>query len=462
MSESTVRAYLAEHRAAWLDELMEWLAIPSISADPTKAADVTASAEWLAAAFARRGANAVELLATPGAPAVYAEFRSADAAAPTVLVYGHHDVQPVDPVEAWGSPPFQPTIVGDEVRARGAIDDKGQLAFHLLGLPAHLAATGSQAPAVTLKFLVEGAEEIGSPHFRDLLEQHRERLTCDVIVVSDTTMFRRDVPSVCVSMRGMQICEVTARGAAEDLHSGVFGGGVPNPLHAMAEFIAGLHDAQGRVAIAGFYDEVRDLDPEARAKLAALPFDEQAWLAGTAQARAPYGEAGYSTLERIGVRPTVECNGMWGGHIGAGAKTVIPTSANAKLSFRLVADQDPATIRELFREHLAQFRYPGIEFTVEFGGAVRPVSTPIDAPANQALLRAMGRAFEREILVTHEGGSGPQADLVDVLDAPLVFLGVGLPDDRFHAPNERASIAMLLKGAEAAAYLWEELAALSR
>ncbi|RBY74382.1 peptidase M20 [Geodermatophilus sp. TF02-6] len=451
-------------------DLDAWLRIPSISADPAHAPDVAASAEWLAAALRRTGFPVVEVWPTPGAPAVYAEWPSADDGAPVALVYGHSDVQPVDPLELWTHPPFEPTRVegpdGPELHARGAIDDKGNVAMHLLGIRAHLAATGRDTPAVTVKVLVEGEEESGSPHFAALLRERADRLRCDVVVVSDTGMAAPDVPSAVVAMRGLADAEITLRGPAVDLHSGSFGGAVPNPLHAMAALIAGLHDEHGRVTLPGFYDRVRPLTDRERALMARVPFDEAAWLAGPAASRAATGEAGFTTLERIGARPTAEVNGMWGGYTGPGHKTIIPAEAHAKVTFRLVADQRLADVGPMVRDWVAANTPEGIEADVHVpAGGVSPCASDLDSPAMAALLAAIGQANDRDpadVLFTREGGSGPEADLVDVLGAPLVFLGAGLPTDRIHSPNERVLLPMLHRGAEAAAHLWRELAALGR
>ncbi|WP_232806796.1 M20/M25/M40 family metallo-hydrolase [Geodermatophilus chilensis] len=457
-----VRAHLDDLHA----DLDAWLRIPSISADPAHAPDVAASAEWLAAALRRTGFPVVEVWETPGAPAVYAEWPSADDGAPVALVYGHHDVQPVDPLGLWEHPPFEPTRVegadGPELHARGAIDDKGNVAMHLLGMRAHLVATGRDTPAVTVKVLVEGEEESGSPHFAALLRERADRLRCDVVVVSDTGMAAPDVPSAVVAMRGLADAEITLRGPAVDLHSGSFGGGVPNPLHAMATLLASLHDQHGRVTLPGFYDKVRPLTDRERELMARVPFDEAAWLAGPAASRVATGEEGFSTLERIGARPTAEVNGMWGGYTDPGHKTIIPAEAHAKITFRLVADQRPADLAEQVRGWVAANLPAGIQADVHVpAGGVSPCSSDLDSPAMAALLAAIGQAFDRDpadVLFTREGGSGPEADLVDVLGAPLVFLGAGLPTDRIHSPNERVLLPMLYRGAEAAAHLWRELA----
>jgi acetylornithine deacetylase/succinyl-diaminopimelate desuccinylase-like protein len=463
---SPERDFVSAHLDDLHADLDTWLRIPSISADPAHAPDVAASAEWLAAALRGVGFPVVEVWDTAGAPAVYAEWPSADSGAPVALVYGHHDVQPVDPLQLWEHPPFEPTRVegpdGAELHARGAIDDKGNVAMHLLGMRAHLAAAGRDTPAVTVKVLVEGEEESGSPHFATLLRERAERLRCDVVVVSDTGMAAPDVPSAVVAMRGLADAEITLRGPAVDLHSGSFGGGVPNPLHAMATLLASLHDAHGRVTLPGFYEKVRPLTDRERDLMARVPFDEQAWLTGPAASRVATGEEGFTTLERIGARPTAEVNGMWGGYTGPGHKTIIPAEAHAKITFRLVADQRPADLADQVRGWVAANLPEGIQADVHVpAGGVSPCASDLDSPAMAALLAAIGQAFDRDpadVLFTREGGSGPEADLVDVLGAPLLFLGAGLPTDRIHSPNERVLLPMLYRGAEAAAHLWRELA----
>lgn len=462
-----VRAYIEAHAGEFVAQLSEWLRIPSIWTDPARHEDVQRSAQWLSETLLNTGFPTVEIWNAgsdgTGAPAVFAEWPSDDHGAPTVLVYGHHDVQPVDPEELWSFAPFDPRVVpgpdGDRLLGRGASDDKGQVFYHLLGLQANLATGGRTSPPVNLKLLIEGAEESGSPGFPELLHERRGRLACDVIVVSDTGMYGEGATTACIGMRGLTDCQIDLHGPDVDLHSGSFGGAVPNPLTVMSHLLAGLHDNEGRITLKGFYDSIRPLTDRERELIARLPFDESAWLA-TAASRAASGEAGYSTLERVWVRPTCEVHGVWGGYTGPGHKTIVPTDAHAKVSFRLVADQEPLDVQAAFREYVKANVPDGITAHVEFfGEGVRPYLVPLDDPALRAVSRSLARAFDDEVLYTREGGSGPEADIANILQAPLMFLGVGLPTDRIHAPDEHAVVPLLLKGAEAVAYLWDELAA---
>ncbi|MEV8317418.1 dipeptidase [Streptomyces sp. NPDC059900] len=454
---SAVRTFIQTHRAEFLDDLAEWLRIPSVSAQPDHADDVRRSADWLAARLKGTGFPTVEVWETPGAPAVFAEWPSGDPQAPTVLVYGHHDVQPAAREDGWHTEPFEPVVQGNRLYARGAADDKGQVFFHTLGVRAHLAATGRSAPAVNLKLLVEGEEESGSPHFRALIEEHRERIAADAVIVSDTGMWAEDTPTVCTGMRGLADCEIELRGPDQDIHSGSFGGAVPNPATAAARLVAALHDEHARVAVPGFYEGITELTDQERELFAELPFDEESWLR-TAKSHATYGEAGHTTLERIWARPTAEVNGIGGGYQGPGGKTIVPSSAFLKLSFRLVAGQDPDRVEEAVRTWVGEQLPNGISHTITFGAATRPCLTPLDHPALQSVVRAMGKAFEQPIRFTREGGSGPAADLQDVLSAPVLFLGISVPSDGWHAPNEKVELDLLLKGVETTAYLWGDLA----
>ncbi len=451
--------YVAREEGRILEALSAWLRIPSISASPSHALDVAASASWCAQHLEASGLEHVTILETPGAPAVYADWLHAGPDAPTVLVYGHHDVQPVDPVELWTNPPFEPTIVGDELFARGAIDDKGQVLYQIEAARGSLALSGSLD--VNLKFLVEGEEEVGSPHFEPLLEAEAERLKADVIVVSDTGMLAPDVPSTDVSMRGLVAFTVRITTASTDLHSGLFGGAVPNPIHHLARVIAALHDEHGRVAIDSFYEEVRPLSATEQASIEAQPFDE-ASFARTAGVRGLEGERGRSTLERIGSRPTAEVVGFHGGYGGEGMKTIVPAWAVMKVTFRLVPDQTPDGIATAFERWLDQQLPPHVDVHVTRHGGVAPALTPVDHWSMGALCRTIASVWGAEPLLTRVGGSGPEEALGRVLDAPVLFLGVGLPDDRIHAPNERVLLSQFWRGLLAAGELWPALAAAYR
>ncbi|MDQ6614364.1 MAG: dipeptidase [Actinomycetota bacterium] len=459
----TAELRLARYAEAEADRIVEtlfdWLRIPSISAHPERAEDVRASAEFCAHLLKEAGLENVALIEPPApsgraGPAVYGDWLHAGAGAPTVLVYGHHDVQPVDPVHLWTSPPFSPVIVDGECRARGAVDDKGQTLYQIEAARGLLAADG--VLPVNLKFIIEGEEEVGSPHFEALLAQEAPRLACDVIVVSDTGMLAPDVPSITVGMRGLVAFDVELVTSTTDLHSGSWGGTVPNAARVAAELAAALHDADGRVTLPGFYDRIRPLSPAEQASLAAQPFDEAAFM-GQAGVRALTGEAGYTPIERTTVRPTAEVVGLTGGYHGPGIKTIVPATANLKIAFRLVPDQRPAEVAAAFQEWLAERVPAGVAVTVTPEGGVAPALTPVEHPALAALVRAIERVWGTAPLFTRCGGSGPEEALGRVLGAPVLFLGIALPDDRYHAPNERMVMAQFWKGLLAAGELLAEL-----
>jgi acetylornithine deacetylase/succinyl-diaminopimelate desuccinylase-like protein len=434
-------------------ELSEWCAIPSISTDPAYAPEVRRSAEHLAGLMEAAGLHAEVLSVDGGQPAVYAEWLGAGVQAPTITVYGHHDVQPVDPLELWTSPPFEPAVRDGHLYARGASDDKGQIHFQLAAVRHLLAADGGLP--VNLKFFVEGEEEAGSPGIDAFLAEHAERLACDVIFVSDTGMYAADVPSLVTAMRGLMYFQVDLRTATSDLHSGEFGGTVPNAVAALVELLAKLKDADGRIAVPGWYDDVLELTDAERAQFAALPFDAADYQR-VAGVRALPGERGWSPLERVGGRPSADVCGMWGGYTDIGSKTIIPAEAHAKVSFRLVPDQDPAKLRPLFERWAIDNAPEGAEVGVQWFNGVKPCQTPLDHPGNQAARRAVARAWGIEPLFTREGGSGPERALSDALDASCVYLGVMLPDDHIHAPNERLNLTNYFNGVRAAAYAYEE------
>ena len=456
MADLRLAPYLDAERDRILATLCDWVRIPSISSAPGHAADVLRSAEFCAALLRDAGLEHVEVLDGHGAPAVVGDWRHAGPDAPTFVVYGHHDVQPVDPLDLWTAPPFDPEVVDGELRGRGTVDDKGQILFEIEAVRGLLAADG-RLP-VNLVFLIEGEEEVGSPSMPSLLAAEAERLRCDAVVVSDTTMLAPDVPSTCVGMRGLVAFDLAVRTAEADLHSGLFGGAVPNPAHLLARLVADLHDADGRVTIPGFYDRVRPLTDAEAASLAAVPFDEAAWMR-SAGVRRLEGEAGRSTLERIGTRPTAEVTGIGVGYTGEGIKTIVPSGGHAKVTFRLVADQDPDEVAASFRRWVEEQVPEGVDVTLTGHGAVAPALTPVGHPGVAALGRAVERVWGRPPLFTREGGSGPEEALGRLLGAPVLFLGVGLPDDRFHAPNERLVLDQLWRGLLAAGELWHELAA---
>ncbi|GGO85772.1 dipeptidase [Wenjunlia tyrosinilytica] len=455
--DNGVRAFIDQNGGGFLDELAEWLRIPSVSADPGRAGDVRRSAEWLAAKLSETGFPTAQVWETSGLPAVFAEWPSGEPDAPTVLVYGHHDVQPAAREDGWDTDPFDPAVRDGRMYGRGAADDKGQVFFHTLGVRAHLAATGRTAPAVNLKLLVEGEEESGSPNFLELVRERADRLACDTVIVSDTGMWGPGTPTVCTGMRGLTDCQIDLHGPSQDIHSGSFGGAVPNPATEAARLAAALHDDARRVTVPGFYEGVVELTDRERELFARLPFEDE-WFLETSKSGALLGEEGFTTLERIWARPTAEVNGIHGGYQGPGGKTIIPAEAQLKLSFRLVAGQDEAKIQRSIADWVAERLPAGIRHEITFWGATRPCLTPLDHPALESLTRAMGRAFGKEILFTREGGSGPAADLRDVLGAPVLFLGISVPSDGWHSVNEKVELDLLLKGVETAAYLWGDLA----
>ena len=455
MADLALTGYVEHERERILATLFSWLRIPSISADPERAADVRASAGFCAELCRQAGLENVAILETGGGPAVYADWLRAGPETPTVLVYGHHDVQPVDPIEEWTSPPFEPVIVEGECRARGAIDDKGQTLYQIEAARGLLAAAGHLP--VNLKLLVEGEEEVGSPNFEALLVAEAARLACDVVVVSDTGMIAPDVPSTTVGMRGLVAFDVALRTADIDLHSGMWGGTVPNAALVAARLAASLHDDLGRVTLPGFYDAVRALTPREQASLSAQPFDEPAFRAAAGGVAFLEGEQGFTPLERIGVRPTAEVVGLHGGYGGPGIKTIVPATAAFKVAFRLVPDQRPEAIDAAFRSWLSSHVPPGVTVTLTPEGGVAPALTPIDDPAMGALGRAIEAVWGEPPLYTREGGSGPEEALGRVLEAPVLFLGVGLPGDRIHAPNERMVMDQFWKGLVAAGELLLEL-----
>ena len=435
-------------------ELFDFLRIPSISARSEHKQDVAGAAEWLAQQIIGVGLSA-EIVQTAGHPIVLGEYRGAGSSAPTYLVYGHYDVQPVEPLDLWTSPPFEPTVRDGRIYARGSVDDKGQLYLHVKALQAHLATHG--ALPVNVIVLAEGEEEVGSANLPAFIEQHADRLHCDGVIISDSAMFAAGLPSILFSLRGMSYLQIDLEGPASDLHSGSYGGAVVNPATALARIIASFHDENRRVAVKGFYDKVVEWDDEIRSRIRALPFRDETFRAETG-ASALGGEAGYSTLERIWTRPTLEVNGLLSGYTGEGAKTVLPSKAMAKISCRLVPDQTPDEIARLVTNHVRRVAPKEVKVTVTPLHSGMPWKATLEGPLFEAGRRALQRAFGKEPVLTGEGGSIPVVgDFQRILGAPVLLMGFGLPGENAHAPDEWMAVENFEKGMLTAAYLWEEL-----
>ncbi|MDX2183433.1 MAG: dipeptidase [Gemmatimonadaceae bacterium] len=432
--------------------LDEFLRIPSVSAKSEHSADVAHAADWLARELRRIGVP-TEVIPTAGHPIVLGEWRNAGPDAPTVLVYGHYDVQPAEPLELWTSPAFEPTERDGKLFARGAVDDKGQLWLHIKAIEAHLAVRGTLP--VNVIVLAEGEEEVGSVHLAAFIAEHAARLRADAVVISDSAMFAPGLPSILFALRGLAYFEINVQGPASDLHSGMYGGAVVNPAMALARLLATMHDADGRIAIQGFYDAVREWGPRERDGLATLPFSDEAFRAGVG-APALGGEPGRSTLERLWARPTCEVNGLLSGWTGEGAKTVLPAKAMAKVSCRLVPDQTPAEIERLMAAHCAAHAPPGVTVTVSHlhGGA--PWKAELSGEVFDAAAKALRAAFGREPVFTGEGGSIPVVgDFERLLGAPVVLMGFGLPGENAHAPDEWIAVENIEKGMRACAAFLE-------
>jgi acetylornithine deacetylase/succinyl-diaminopimelate desuccinylase-like protein len=447
-------AYLTTHDARIQRELFELLRIPSVSARSEHDADTARAAEWVAQSLRDAGLEA-SVHATAGHPVVVGEWRGAGPTAPTVLVYGHYDVQPAEPLELWTSPAFEPTIRGGKLFARGSVDDKGQLFLHVKALEAHLEARG-RLP-VNVIVLAEGEEEVGSEHLAGFIEANAARLQADAVVISDSAMFAPGLPSILSSLRGLAYFQIDVQGPAQDLHSGSYGGAVVNPAMALARILATMHDADGRIAIPGFYDAVREWPANVRQQMKSLPFDEEHFRA-EAGSPALGGEKGHTVLERLWTRPTCEVNGLLSGYTGEGAKTVLPAKAMAKVSCRLVPDQDPTMIEELMKAHVARVAPKGVTVTVTHLHGGRPWRAELAGPLFDAARRALAAAFGKEPVITGEGGSIPVVgDFQRILGAPVLLVGFGLPGENAHAPDEWMSVENFTKGMRAIATLWDEL-----
>jgi acetylornithine deacetylase/succinyl-diaminopimelate desuccinylase-like protein len=452
--DPAIETHLESTRAERLDSYFELLRIPSISGLPQHAPDCRRTAEWIVAELTRIGFEHAEATVTPGHPIVYADWLHADGA-PTVLVYCHYDVQPVDPLDLWETAPFEPFVKDGRVIGRGTADDKGQLHMHLKAAEAHFATRG-RLP-LNLRIVFEGEEESSSLSLPSWLEANRERLAADVVVISDTAFFEGNIPAITESLRGLLYTQIDVKGAPVDLHSGAYGGNVENPANALARIISELKGRNGVVRVPGFYDEVVMLDEVARHRLAELPFDEEAFRARIGVPEL-VGEADFSVLEREGARPTLDVNGIWGGFEGTGSKTIIPAHAHAKVSMRLVANQDPSRIWEHFREYVLQVAPPGVTVEVQNLGEGRPSSTSIDHPVVQAAARALEATFGRKPVFTRAGGSIPIAEMFETqLGHDVVLMGFVNPDCNAHAPNESMVVANYETGIRTICLLWDML-----
>jgi acetylornithine deacetylase/succinyl-diaminopimelate desuccinylase-like protein len=446
--------FIQTNRERYLSELTSFLAIPSVSALPAHTADVRRCAEWVAEEMRRIGLEHVRLVETPGNPIACADWLHAPDA-PTLLFYGHYDVQPVDPLELWESPPFEATVRDGELYARGAADDKGQVFMHFKAIEAHLSKT--RRLPINLKVLIEGEEEVGSTHLDSFIREHRTELGADVVVISDSAMFDRGVPSICYALRGLVYVQIDLRGTRSDLHSGVFGGAVANPAMVLAQILAQMKDRGGRVKVPGFYDDVRPLTDEERAAWRQLPFDERRYRRELGAPKLA-GEAGYSVLERVWGRPTLEVNGVLSGFTGEGAKTVIPAVAMAKVSMRLVPDQDPDRIADLFEAYVRKVTPKSVELKLTRMHGGKPWIADYDNEYVQAAGRAIEQGFGKVPVFCREGGSIPVVSTFQQeLGLPAVLFGIGLPDENAHAPNERLDLSNFQNGVVASAVLYDEI-----
>lgn len=447
--------YFQRMRETHLDQLSEFLRIPSVSALTAHREDLRRAAEWLAAECRRIGLHQVQVMETAGHPVLYAE-RIDHPDRPVALIYGHYDVQPVDPVELWETPPFTPSIREGRLYARGASDDKGQVFMHLKVLEAILATEGTLP--FNVKLLIEGEEEVGSPNLGPFIAEHRDLLKADVVVISDTGLYARGVPSLTYALRGLTALEVHVTGARGDLHSGLFGGAAPNAVHGLVQLLASLRRPDGGVAVAGFYDGVRDLTAEEREGFASLGHDESGLMRELGVSALP-GEPGYTALERLWARPTLEINGIGGGFQGEGTKTVIPARAMAKITCRLVPDQDPDQVAAAIEQHLRAHCPPGCKVEVIRKPGGNPACiTPVDHPAIQAALGALAEAYGTEAKFIRGGGSIPVVStFADLLGAPSVLIGFGLDDENFHAPNEHFNLENFDLGMRALYSYWHRL-----
>ncbi|APG60509.1 dipeptidase [Christiangramia salexigens] len=460
---NTIKDYIGEHKERFLDELKELLKIPSISADPAYKSDMLKTAEAVKERLMEAGCDLAEVCSTPGQPVVYGE-KIINKDLPTVLVYGHYDVQPPDPLDLWDSPPFEPVIKETKIHpegaifARGACDDKGQMYMHVKAL--EYMTKNDELPC-NVKFMIEGEEEVGSEHLDWFIKEYKDRLANDVILISDTGMIAKDVPSITTGLRGLSYVEVEVTGANRDLHSGLYGGAVANPLNVLSKMIGSLTDENNHITIPGFYDKVEQLSNEEREKMAEAPFSLDEYREKL-DIDAVYGEEGYSTLERGSIRPTLDVNGMWGGYIGEGAKTVLPSKAYAKISMRLVPDQDWKEITELFKNHFESIAPKGVRVKVKPHHGGFPYVTPIDTTGYQAASKAYEATFGKTPIPQRSGGSIPIVSLFEKeLESKIILMGFGLDTDAIHSPNENFGVWNYFKGIETIPWFYKYFTKLS-
>jgi acetylornithine deacetylase/succinyl-diaminopimelate desuccinylase-like protein len=456
--------FIEQHKQRFLDELLDLLRIPSISADPAYSASVHQTAESVAKHLTNIGMHKVEICQTAGYPIVYAEWMK-DASLPTILVYGHYDVQPADPLELWTSPAFEPVIKATEIHpegaifARGACDDKGQMFMHVKAVEAMIQS--GEMPC-NVKFMIEGEEEVGSENLGIFVKENVEKLKADVILVSDTGMLANDTPSITTGLRGLSYVEVEVTGPNRDLHSGLYGGCVANPINVLAKMIASLHDENMHITIPGFYDKVVELSDEERAEMAKAPFSHEKYCKAL-DMEDVYGEAGYSTMERGSIRPTLDVNGIWGGYTGEGAKTVIASKAYAKISMRLVPDQDPIEITKLFMDHFTAIAPKGVRVKVTPHHGGEAAVTPIDSVGYKAAALAYEQTFGKRPIPVRSGGSIPIVAMFEkVLGLKTILMGFGLDSDAIHSPNEHYGLFNYNKGIETIPYFYSHYTELTK
>jgi len=450
-----MQAYLDQNKERFLNELVDWLKIPSVSADPKFANDVQRAADFIKEKLELAGADSVEICPTPGHPIVFGQ-KIVDPSLPTVLVYGHYDVQPADPYELWTSPPFEPVVKDGKIFARGACDDKGQVYMHVAALEM---MSKNDALACNVKFLIEGEEEVGSDNLEGFVHANKEKLACDVCLISDTSMIANDIPSITTGLRGLSYVEVEVTGPNIDLHSGVYGGAVANPVNILSKMIASMHDEDNHITIPGFYDDVEEVSDSERKEMGKAPFDLNEYKKYL-EIEDIHGEKGYTTNERTSIRPTLDVNGMWGGYIGEGAKTVLPAQAFAKISMRLVPNQNSDKITELFQKHFESIAPPSVKVKVTPHHGGNPSVTKTDTKAYQAASRAIEKSFGKTPIPQRSGGSIPIVALFeDALGVDVILMGFGLDTDAIHSPNENFGLFNFYKGIETIPHFFKEFAA---